>query len=230
VAYLLAALNRAFPATGLSERDIVGVQAGIRPLIHAEGKASDASREERIHRRADGVIAIAGGKLTTYRRMAEKVAEALGFDVSLARGRPTEEIEVAPRRSDRALAERLCVAGVAEAGADRVARIYGQDAEAIATMVEGESALARPLVAGQAPIRAEVVFGARHGQARGVGDVLARRTRLILLDQCGARGAVGDVADLIARELGWSPAQRRRAVEEFLAEAEQFTVPAVQPV
>jgi glycerol-3-phosphate dehydrogenase len=228
VAYLIGVLNRAFPSLGLSAADVVGAQAGIRPLVAAEGATSHASREERVWRRSDGVVAIAGGKLTTYRRMAEKVAAELGHDTSSPRGRPTESIPIAPAFDDPALRAGLSASGLAADGqaVERLLRVYGAETAELAAIVAADRRLAAPIVAGQPPILAEVVFGARHEQARGVADVLARRTRLLLLDGRGARAAAPAVADLLAGELGWSADEREAALRDFEQEAAQYALPA----
>jgi glycerol-3-phosphate dehydrogenase len=196
-AYLLTVLRRHFPDRGLSEADVVGAQAGLRPLVRQDGDPSAASREEHVWERHDGAIAIAGGKLTTYRRMAEKVGDRVVAKLGLGARSLTAEIPLPPPA----------------------------DGDALARLIEADGKLAEPIVPGQAPVMAEVVLAARHGQARRVGDVLARRTRLLLLDHRGALAAAPKVARLMARELGWNDAARRAAVEHFAVEARQYGLP-----
>ncbi len=72
--YLLDAVNAMFPSVNLNKDDIESSWAGLRPLIHEEGKsASELSRKDEIFRSPSGLISIAGGKLTGYRKMAERV-------------------------------------------------------------------------------------------------------------------------------------------------------------
>jgi glycerol-3-phosphate dehydrogenase len=74
--YLIDAVNHAFPQSQLTPGDIESSWAGIRPLIHQEGKsASEISRKDEIFEAPDGMISIAGGKLTGYRRMAQKTVD-----------------------------------------------------------------------------------------------------------------------------------------------------------
>jgi glycerol-3-phosphate dehydrogenase len=74
VAYLLKATNHTFPTVKLAENDVVSTWAGIRPLIFEEGKsASELSRKDEIFVSDTGLISIAGGKLTGYRKMAERI-------------------------------------------------------------------------------------------------------------------------------------------------------------
>ena len=172
-------------------------------------------------------MAIAGGKLTTYRRMAEKVATALGHDTASPRGRPTESIPIAPIFDDGSLRDRLRAGDLAgrPAALDRLLRVYGAEAAELAALVADDQRLAAPIVPGQPPILAEVVFAARREQARGIADVLARRTRLLLLDGRGARAAAAAVAELMAAELGWSAAERERALRDFADESAQYALP-----
>lgn len=76
VDYLLNAVNESFPQVMLSERDVESSWAGLRPLIHEEGKsASELSRKDEIFEASSGLLSIAGGKLTGYRKMAERVVD-----------------------------------------------------------------------------------------------------------------------------------------------------------
>lgn len=76
--YLLSAVNNMFPKINLEMEDIVSSWAGLRPLIHEEGKsASELSRKDEIFTSDTGLISIAGGKLTGYRKMAERVVDRI---------------------------------------------------------------------------------------------------------------------------------------------------------
>jgi glycerol-3-phosphate dehydrogenase len=76
VDYLLEATNRTWPAVKIGDADVWGAWAGVRPLIHQEGKApSEISRRDEVTEESNGVLTIAGGKLTTYRQMAERVVD-----------------------------------------------------------------------------------------------------------------------------------------------------------
>ncbi|HEV8633789.1 MAG TPA: glycerol-3-phosphate dehydrogenase/oxidase [Chloroflexota bacterium] len=223
--YLLGVLRRHFPDRRLAASDVVGAQAGLRPLVRAGGQSTTASREERVWERADGVIAIAGGKLTTYRRVAERVGDRIVRKLGSARPGPTGAIPIAELPRDPELDRRLERLGLPLPSAERLRRAYGDDAGAVAALAEAERALAEPIVPGQPPIRAEVVHAARHEQARRIGDVLARRTRLLLLDHRGAVAAAPHVAELIGGALGWGDGERRAALDDFAREAAQYGLP-----
>ena len=74
VSYILAACNAMFPSAKLSPEDVISTWAGLRPLIHQEGRsASELSRKDEIFETTSGMLSIAGGKLTGYRKMAERI-------------------------------------------------------------------------------------------------------------------------------------------------------------
>lgn len=76
VDYLLEATNRTWPRASIADGDVLGAWAGVRPLIHQEGKApSEISRRDEVTEEPNGMLTIAGGKLTTYRQMAERVVD-----------------------------------------------------------------------------------------------------------------------------------------------------------
>ncbi len=88
VKYLLAATNHGFPTVNLIIDDVQSTWAGLRPLIHEEGKSpSDISRKDEIFEAADGLISIAGGKLTGYRRMALEIADLVAKKLKKSTGK-----------------------------------------------------------------------------------------------------------------------------------------------
>lgn len=241
--YLLEAANRAFPQVRLRREDVIATQAGLRPLVSmatADGRPTRTlSREERTWEPEPGIVAIAGGKLTTFRHMAERVVNLAARRLPGPRGtgrsvtatdplggfpRPMSAPEFAAWR-DGALAGVTGAAREFRAGA--IAR-YGARFPALEALVAADASLAAPLFPGD-PVatstRAEVLHAIRHEQARSVGDVLARRLRAALLTRDQGRSAARDVASLLAGELGWSDARRDAAVAAYAAEVAQYAVP-----
>jgi glycerol-3-phosphate dehydrogenase len=94
---------------------------------------------------------------------------------------------------------------------------FGTDARVVAAMVDAHPALGEPLVPTLPYLRAEAVYAARYEMARSVDDVLARRTRAVLLARDASMAAAPDVAGLLARELGWTVAEAAADVERFRA-------------
>jgi glycerol-3-phosphate dehydrogenase len=217
IAYVLRALN-ASVTTGVTADDITGSWAGLRPLVRSDDPApatakaartADLSRRHRVARSASGVITVAGGKLTTYREMAEDtVDEVLG---ELGR-------KVACRT------KKLPLVGAdgfheppAGSPAAHLAGRYGTLAASVEALVAADRALGEPLVDGLPYLRAEAVYAARHEMATTLDDVLTRRTRARLFDRDAALAAAPNVAALLAHELGWDDAECARQVDDFVA-------------
>ncbi len=174
-----------------SRRDVLSVFAGLRPLIKAEAESTAAlSRDHLITVSESGLITLGGGKWTTYRKMAEDVidhAEMVGgLDQYACRTRdlPVHGASGAPAAESSHL------------------RVYGADAAGIRDLIAAAPALGSRLHPQLEFLEAEVVWHARHEMARTVEDVLARRTRALLLDAQAALEAAPRVAALLAAEFG----------------------------
>jgi glycerol-3-phosphate dehydrogenase len=195
----------------------------VRPLISSGDtkKSVDISRKAELYETSSGLITLTGGKLTTWRRMAklavDRVVERDGREApcrthEIPLGQPVDPDEL-PR-----------VEGVPDASYGALAARYGHAAENVLHTAAMRGELAQPIVAGLPDLLAEAVYAAGHEQARTVGDVLLRRTRLGLLagrEICAA----GDdaplrVARAIGRGLGWDETRVGDEVERFRAEAQ----------
>jgi glycerol-3-phosphate dehydrogenase len=224
VAYLLDAVN-AFFGTALGIDDLTGAYAGVRPLV-SQGdsrKSVDISRKAELYETSSGMITITGGKLTTFRRMAkqavDRVVERDGRD---APGR-TQDI---PLGMTVDAAELPRVEGVPEASYAQLAHRYGWMAREVLDVAGERGELAQPLVEGRPDLLAEVAFAVRREQARTVGDVLLRRTRLgllaapELLEPDGTpTEAVQRAARTLGRELALGEAGVQQQVSGFAEEA-----------
>lgn len=238
VDYLVDAANRYFPGHQLEAADVIATWAGLRPLIAPPQKAgmseSDVSREHEILVGRDGLLTIAGGKLTTYRRMAAEVVDsalkllkltgqktptlqpARTDEVPLLGGRgwPEDDDHDAVAAKVREASGELLEADVARHLADN----YGMRALELAAMVKAEPALAAPLVEGRPEILAQVRFGAEQELAASVSDVMVRRTQLFYRDFDQGLGCVDVVADELARALGWDARARQESIDAYRAE------------
>ncbi len=220
VDYLLAATNEFF-ASELTAADVSGAFAGVRPLISTgDAKTSvDISRRAELFETSSGMITITGGKLTTFRRMAKMTVDRIVERDALDAPCRTHEIPLgAPVEADSLPR----VPGLEPPAYAALAARYGHAATAVLALASGESRLARPIVDGFPDLLAEAVQAARAEQARSLGDVLFRRTRLAVL----AGGALVDdsaplreLASVLGDELDWDGARRAAEVERFLAEA-----------
>ena len=222
IEYLLEATNEFF-MTDFDASDVSGAFAGVRPLI-ATGdpkKSVDISRRAELYETGNGMITITGGKLTTWRRMAKMAVDRIVERDSREAPCRTEEIPLGQAiRAD----ELPRVEGVPEGAYEQLAGRYGYRARDVLAVAAERGELAQPIVAsGPTDLLAEVVFAARHEQARSVGDALLRRSRVALL---AAREVTGDddavarrVANAMASELGWDEARVEAEVDAFSAEA-----------
>ncbi|MGE3621306.1 MAG: glycerol-3-phosphate dehydrogenase/oxidase [Acidimicrobiia bacterium] len=226
VEYLLGALNatRRDGERPVRPDDVTATWAGLRPLVRTEGtgRTADLSRRHHIDTAEDGLVTVTGGKLTTYREMAEQVVDSVVGDLlgSLA-GRPLRRCRTRdlPLRGARGWDEMA-------AEDPHLAHRYGTEARVVRAMVERDPALGRPLVEGLPYLRAEAVFAVRHEMALDLDDVLARRTRARVQDLAATRAALDDVAELLAAERSWSPGRTRAEADAYRAALEADEAPA----
>jgi glycerol-3-phosphate dehydrogenase len=237
VAYVLRALNAAITTT-VTPADVTGAWAGLRPLVKADpappgrlarlrgakraaARTADLSRRHRVVRSDSGVVTVTGGKLTTYREMAEdtvdEVVDLLGLDAKCR----TEKLRLLGAEGYREPA-----AGSADA---HLATRYGTLAAEVRALVAADPALAEPLVPGQPYLRAEAVYAARAEMATTLVDVVARRTRAHLFDRDATRAAAPAIADLLAPELGWDAAETARQVAAYAAMCDEEDAAARPP-
>jgi glycerol-3-phosphate dehydrogenase len=222
VAYLLEAVNEFF-ATSLDAGQVAGAFAGVRPLISTGDpkKSVDISRKAELYETSSGMITITGGKLTTWRRMAKMTVDRIVERDARDAPCRTHEIPLGQAIDPRELQR---VEGVGEESYAALAARYGHAAhEVLALARDGNPAhpeLAQPIVPGLPDLLAEAALAARREQARSIGDVLLRRTRLGLL---AARELDGEpvrrVGAVVARELGWSDERLQREIALFAEEA-----------
>jgi glycerol-3-phosphate dehydrogenase len=224
VDYLLAAVNDFFGAA-LRPADMVGAFAGVRPLISTGDpkKSVDISRKAELYETSSGMITITGGKLTTWRRMAKLAVDRLVERD--ARDAPCRTHEI-PLGQAIAATDLPRVEGVPAESYAALAARYGDAAHQVLALATESNPthpeLAQPIVSGLPDLLAEVVLAARHEQARSIGDVLLRRTRLGLLaarELGGVGGPINRVADVLARELGWDGERVGLEIEHFAQEA-----------
>jgi glycerol-3-phosphate dehydrogenase len=230
VEYLLEAVNDFF-GTSLSDSDLVGAYAGVRPLISTGDprKSVDISRKAELYETSSGMLTITGGKLTTWRRMAKQTVDRLVEREGREAACHTHEI---PLGMEVRPGDLEAPDGVGEEAVEQLAFRYGHAARKVLEIARAEPKLARPIVPGRPDLLAEVALAARLEQARSVADVLLRRTRLGILaaPQLRTAKAVRPVADVLGAELGWSRRQRSREAEAWVEVAAQEGIdPAAHP-
>jgi glycerol-3-phosphate dehydrogenase len=230
VAEILAAINSYFSGAKLSPSDVISSWAGLRPLISdpSARETAEISRKEELFDSSDGMISISGGKLTTYRRMAERVTDLavarLGERYGTRASAPlTEKVEISGGGLTREELEKA-VQGLIETEtlslhtAQHLVFTYGSNYRRLIDMMREDVKLREPLAEGLPHVCAEVVYAVRHEMAMTVADVLARRTRLAVLAGDDSLKCAPVVAHLMAKELGWNDRQMKQQVVNFESE------------
>jgi glycerol-3-phosphate dehydrogenase len=199
--YLIEAATRCFSTRPLREGDITSAWSGVRPLVAEAGKsASEVSRRDEVWVGPAGVISIGGGKLTAYRRMAERVVDrieaTLGRKPSACRTAeeplPGGDVDVA---ATRATLER---GGLAAIDADRLVSLYGAEATVIA--------------ADGGDITAEVRHAVLVEGATTLEDYWVRRSARAWFAEGGGLGDLAPAADAMGHLMGWGDAERARQI------------------
>ncbi len=228
--YLIRAVNRTFPSAQLTLHDIESSWAGLRPLIHEEGKsASELSRKDEIFESSTGLISIAGGKLTGYRKMAERVVDLVldkmdeadrEFDECKTDLIPLVESPFKDYEEVKAyltsVKERVSKTGLDSFYADYLVGNYGKQTNAILDDIQ----------AGQIEIelaKAELRFGIANELIALPEDFFIRRTGRLYFFKNSIRQLEEGILSEFKLQLGWDDIQVRAASERLRAEVNQVT-------
>ena len=217
--YLLGHVNAVLDSP-LTREDILGVYAGLRPLVAGENaETSKLSREHHISEPLEHYVVIAGGKYTTYRIMAK---DAVDIAVcSLGRAVPASSTAVLPLLGAEGFhelwdARRALAAdhGIPVPAVEHLLKRYGTLTHEVLGLI-GESPSLSAALPGGDYLRAEVVYAVTHEGARHLDDVLARRTRLSIESWDRGVDAAPEVAELMAPLLGWSAEETAQEIEHY---------------
>ncbi len=226
VQYLLDVTND-YMQTKLTKKDIISAWAGYRPLISPAGANADTSKLSRSHVVMDGpggMVTVTGGKLTTYRRMAQDAVDHLANKLSKPVTHPTEDmpLEGAQGAPDAAQAVQQAAKGYGW-NKDIVTRLntYGSEACTLLDLCKEDAALAKPIVPDLPYIMAEVTYACRNEMAAQLQDVIVRRLHLNFEDWSRGVTAAPAIAQVMARELGWSASETEAQVQTYKAIAEK---------
>lgn len=232
VAYLLASVNRLFPQASLTRDDVVSAWCGIRPLAVVrlgEHSANSASREHAIAHRGDGLVSVTGGKLTTYRAMAQDVVKHAVRELAIAGALPstvtatsrpgTPSLPGGAFTSREALLEEARTATRDQSVGEHLSQAYGTDWRVVWQRAQGEGDLSQPVVRGLPYIMAEVLHAVHDELACTLSDVLIRRTHIAFETRDNGRSAARRIAPLMGTALGWSAEQQQQALIDYDADA-----------
>jgi glycerol-3-phosphate dehydrogenase len=224
VDYLLEAANNV-TTSHLTRADVTGVWAGLRPLLappekggHVSERTADLSRRHTVRNSAHGVITVTGGKLTTYRKMAQDTVDAVVLELG-------ESL-----KSRRCVTKSLRLIGATTAPRDPVSAVrphahllgrYGTESAAVLALAEGRPELLEPFADGLPYTGAELLYAVREEMARTLEDVLTRRTRAMIQRAQPTIAAAHAAATLIAPELGWTEADVADQANRFIESCEK---------
>jgi glycerol-3-phosphate dehydrogenase len=209
IEFLLSHATR-YLSKSVAPSNVLSIYAGLRPLVKAgDGQNTKSlSRDHTIVISDAGLVTITGGKWTTYRHMAEDVVNRVA------------ELAKLPQRPSTT--KTLALHGATREALPDPMRVYGTDAAAVDTVCAEREDYRQPMHA-RLPYRlGEVAWAARHELARTVEDVLARRTRALLLDARAASEAAPAVARVLAGELGKNADWEYAQVSQFQAQANGY--------
>jgi glycerol-3-phosphate dehydrogenase len=209
----------------LTRDDVIGTYAGLRPLLQpvkdAGGASTKVSREHTVMEVEPGLTAIAGGKYTTYRVMAEDVVDFAIKDAFPGRPSMTTVVPLIGaqgfegiRREKDAIAKQH---GFDELRTDRLLMRYGTLLRDVLALIDEDASLGEPLAQAPRYLRAEVLYAVRAEGALHLADLMLRRTRLDYEVRDRGVAASEEIARIMADELGWDDATRESEVAAYRA-------------
>ena len=236
VDYLIAAARYYFPDFEIGHDDVICTWAGLRPLVAPEGgdamDESKVSREHQIVIGEDGLITIAGGKLTTYRRMSAEVVDTVVNMLRLGNHLPAElheaRTDVHPLpgavgwppddNHDRVAREVRDAAGhqnLSAESARHLADIYGMCAIQIGRWIHKDPKLGQPIIEGRHEVWAQLDWAVEEELAATITDFMIQRTQLFYRDFDQGLGVVEEVGRRMGALLDWSDEERERNIEQY---------------
>jgi glycerol-3-phosphate dehydrogenase len=236
--YLLAATTAMFPTIQLQPSDVESSWAGVRPLIHEEGKSpSEISRKDEVFVSNSGLVSIAGGKLTGYRKMAEKVVDLAIARLPQSGLRPactTDRIPLSggdfggASRMPAFVADAVLegrALGMTPAQAEELVHRYGTNVAEVFAYVRTDAQEADEL--GLSPhVYAQVRYGMDAEAVQTPADFFVRRTGALYFDIASVRRWREPVCELMHRYMKWDTARRAACSEEL----DRLLQAAVEPL
>ncbi|WP_460039718.1 glycerol-3-phosphate dehydrogenase/oxidase [Thermaerobacter litoralis] len=219
VRYVLDALGRNFPGTGLGPDDVISAWAGLRPLIDP-GDARDPSaisRDYQLYTSPSGLVTVAGGKLTAYKAMARNIVDKVFPET---RGAPVDEEPLpggARVPTEGELREKAGRTGLPVEELQWLARHFGDELDRVLGYLRPEDLQAGPRAA---RVRAAARYAAAEEMAQTLADALWRRVPEALWSTDNGRGVAADAAAAMGEILGWDDARRDAEVAAYLAQVE----------
>lgn len=228
VDYLLSEINRLFPTAKLTRDKILYSYAGVRPLpFSSHNRSGSITRRHFIkeHRDIKNLFSIVGGKLTTYRSLAEEVVDLVLERLGETKRKcvtSTTRLPGAQRLNE--VVEALSVqTDFSKTIYDRLLRVYGSRATQVIDLASSDRDLAMPLRQGGAVLSAEVVFAFEKESAASLMDCLMRRTMSVFNSDLGLSEVVA-AADIGEKYCGWSAARSGEEVSAYRSYVQRFAL------
>ena len=210
--YVLKALNAAV-TTGVTRDDITAVWSGLRPLVKSvsgekiNSRTADLSRRHKVAATKSGMITVTGGKLTTYRKMAEDAVD---------------QAVVSLGKKARCRTKGLSLIGASsksvknsDARDQHLFSRFGTESQIIRDLIKQDESLNEQLIPGLPYLRAEAIFAVTQEMAITLDDILSRRTRSRIINRRATVANARNVAELVAPFLGWSEQEINNQVLAF---------------
>ncbi len=223
VDYIIEQVNKVL-LTPITREDLLGVYAGLRPLVSSAGASSTTkiSREHIVDHPVPGFVSIAGGKYTTYRVMAKDAVDEALSDID-------REVPESVTRSTAILgadgyhalinsADRLAdELGVTKDQVIRLLDRYGSEVFEFRQILSEDPSLIDPIAEGSDYLGVEAYFAASHEGAMSIADVLLRRTRIFFESGDYGLSAVSRIGEIISPILKWKKSDLRASIAEYEA-------------
>ena len=238
VHYLVDVTIHYFPGTGLHVDDVISTWAGVRPLVSDEKSDDESatSREHDLRLSEDGLITIAGGKLTTYRKMAAEVVDksveylrVIGALPKLRSAQTSEE----PLPGAVGWPEEGGLSWIEEELKEKYGQLLSQETRAllaknygmrsfdVVSLIEDEEHLSEKIQDDRPEIMAQVRFGMDEELAFSLRDIFIRRTQLFFRAHDQGLGSAERVAQYMAQRLGWNEETIQKEIEAYHLEVDR---------
>jgi glycerol-3-phosphate dehydrogenase len=224
IEYLLRETNRVIPEAQLTRAQILYTYSGVRPLPFVNEKDEQSITRRhfiRRHPHIDNLFSIVGGKLTTYRSLAEETVDLVLLELGRSSQECSTDREPLPGAATpdfeafRADLQRRY--GLSKAASDRLSRIYGTRSSTVMELISDDPSLGEVFDLETGAIAAEVVFAFKHELAQTLSDCLLRRTMVGLNSTCGL-DAVEAAARVAQEYLGWSASRVGQETDAYRKE------------
>ncbi|WP_052400643.1 glycerol-3-phosphate dehydrogenase/oxidase [Oceanobacillus jeddahense] len=235
---LLQMVKDCFPTIDINRSDILGTWAGLRPLIlEKEKNTREISRHDEIWKMKEGLYTIAGGKLTTYRCMANRVMETIAKDLNISDKENMKTREVVLPGGDigediqtfkQETTAQLIANGVSTETAERLIWLYGSRVMHFINYGEESTVWLEPLAEGIPAIKAEVRLAVEQEMAHTINDFMDRRSALLIFSPNHGLSAVETVANIMGDLLQWTESQKTNYISKYVKRASEHNIPNIK--